>query len=52
MVADDWEPLYHPQENALEDTLRREAERVASQDSIVNKIVYDSVETDPTKPNV
>jgi|LauGreStaDraftv2_3_1035109.scaffolds.fasta_scaffold1365931_1 hypothetical protein len=33
----------------MEDCLRREAERVANQDILINKIVYDSIETDPTK---
>jgi hypothetical protein len=33
----------------LEDCLRREAERVAQQENLVNRIVYDSVDADPSK---
>ena len=44
------EPLYTPQENIIEDCLRRDAERVASQDTLVNRVVYDSVDPDAGKP--
>jgi hypothetical protein len=33
----------------MEDCLRREAERVANQDILINKVVYDSIETDPSR---
>ena len=37
----DFEPLYPPQEFILEDSLRREAERVAHQENAMNRVVYD-----------
>jgi hypothetical protein len=39
------EPLYSPQVNILEDCLRREAERVAHQENLMNRVVYDCVDT-------
>jgi hypothetical protein len=41
--ADCLEPLYIHQENILEDCLHREAERIASQHNLMNRVVYDSV---------
>lgn len=41
--ADDYEPLYIHQENILEDCLNREAERVAFQHNLMNRVVFDSV---------
>ena len=41
--ADQYEPLYIHQENILEDCLNREAERVAYQHNLMNRVVYDSV---------
>ena len=41
--ADQYEPLYIHQENILEDCLRREAERVAHGENLMNRVVYDSV---------
>ena len=41
--ADQFEPLYIHQENILEDTLGREAERVAHQENLMNRVVYDSM---------
>ena len=52
MDAEDFEPLYVPQENIMEDCLRREAERVANQDILTNKICYDSQEAEPGKSSV
>ena len=49
MDAEDLEPLYTPQENILEDCLRREAERVAHQENLMNRVVYDSVDAAPQK---
>ncbi len=47
--SDQFEPLYVPQENILEESLRREAERVAYQENLSHKIVYDCYEADPRK---
>lgn len=44
MDAEEYEPLYIPQENILEECLRREAERVAHQENVMNRKVYDSVD--------
>lgn len=44
MDAEDLEPLYMPQEYILEECLRREAERVAHQENLMNRVVYDSVD--------
>ena len=41
--ADQFEPLYIHQEYILEDCLRREAERVAHQENLMNRVVYDSL---------
>lgn len=41
--ADQYEPLYIHQESILEECLGREAERVAHQENLMNRIVYDSV---------
>jgi len=43
----DFEPLYPPQEFILEDSLRREAERVAHQESSMNRVVYDCQDPSP-----
>lgn len=45
--AGDFEPLYPPQEFILEESLRREAERVAHQESIMNRVVYDAIDPQP-----
>jgi hypothetical protein len=45
--AEDLEPLYTPQVNILEDCLRREAERVALQENLMNRVVYDCVDAAP-----
>lgn len=47
MDAEDLEPLYIPQEHILEECLRREAERVAHQENLMNRVVYDSVDSAP-----
>ena len=49
MDAEDLEPLYTPQENILEECLRREAERVAHQENLMNRVVYDSVDAAPQR---
>ena len=43
----DFEPLYPPQEFILEESLRREAERVAHQESLMNRVIYDSIDSSP-----
>ena len=43
----DFEPLYPPQEFILEDSLRREAERVAHQEAAMNRVVYDCQDSSP-----
>ena len=45
--AEDFDPLYVPQENILEDCLRREAERVAHQENLMNRVVYDCIDPSP-----
>ena len=45
--AGDFEPLYPPQEFILEESLRREAERVVHQDNLLNRVVYDSIDPSP-----
>ena len=44
MDSEELEPLYVPQENILEECLRREAERVAHQENLMNRVVYDCVD--------
>ena len=40
--ASEFEPLYPPQEFILEETLRREAERINA-DALLGRVVYDAV---------
>jgi len=47
MDAEELEPLYIPQEHILEECLRREAERVAHQENLMNRVVYDSIDSAP-----
>ena len=49
--AGDFEPLYPPQEFILEESLRREAERVAHQESLMNRVVYDAIDPSPYNPS-
>ena len=39
-----FEPMYIPKQNILEESLRREIERICFADTLINKIVFDSVE--------
>ena len=48
--ASEFEPLYPPQEFILEETLRKEAERVNS-DSLLGRVVYNAVNPSPYWPN-
>jgi hypothetical protein len=41
--ADQFEPLYIHQENMLEQCLNREADRIANDENLMNRVVYDSV---------
>jgi cytosolic carboxypeptidase protein 2/3 len=43
----DFEPLYPPQEFILEESLRREADRIAFQENLMNRVVYDSIDPSP-----
>ena len=47
MDAEVEEPLFPPQDNILEDCLRREGERVAYQENLINRIVYDCYDPSP-----
>ena len=49
--ASEFEPLYPPQEFILEESLRREAERVAHQESLMNRVVYDAIDPSPYNSN-
>lgn len=43
----DFEPMYPPQEFILEESLRREADRIAYQENLINRVVYDSIDPSP-----
>ena len=45
--AGDFEPLYPPQEFILEESLRREAERVVHQENLLNRVVFDAIDPSP-----
>lgn len=47
---EEYELLYHPEERILEETLKREAERITHQDSVMSRIVYDCVDPSPFNP--
>ncbi|CDW76244.1 zinc carboxypeptidase family protein [Stylonychia lemnae] len=49
LESSEYEPLYIPQDNILEECLRREAERVAHQENLMNRVVYDSVDPSPNQ---
>ena len=44
--AKEYEPIYTPQVNIFEECLRREAERVAHRENLMNRVVFDC--GDPT----
>ena len=50
--AEDFEPLYTPKESILEDWLRREAERVAHQENLMNRVVYDCIDSSPYSSSI
>ena len=43
----DFEPMYQPQEFILEESLRKEADRIAYQENLMNRVVYDSIDASP-----
>jgi len=45
------EPILIPKETIIEDSLRREPERVAHQENLLNKLVYDSINASPFNPS-
>lgn len=45
--AEEFEPLYTPRDNILEDCLWWEAERVAHQENLMNWVVYDCIDPSP-----
>lgn len=42
-----YEPIAQPQENILEECYRRETERVAHPENLMNRVVYDCVDPSP-----
>ena len=48
--AEEFEPLYTPRDNILEDCLRREAQRVAHQENLMHRVVYDCIDPSPYNP--
>jgi hypothetical protein len=42
-----FEPLYVPDEEILENSLRREIEKFCFADTLLNRIVYDSIDASP-----
>lgn len=47
-----FEPLYVPDEEILENSLRREIEKFCFADTLLNRIVYDSVDPSPFTKDV
>jgi hypothetical protein len=41
--------LYPPQDNILEDSLRKESERIANSENLIQKIVYDCFDPDASR---
>ena len=50
MDAEELEPLYTPQENVLEECLRKEVERVAHSYNLINRFVY-KCDSAPKRPS-
>lgn len=42
-----FEPLYVPEEDILEQSLRKEIEKFCFSDQLMNKLVYDSMDSSP-----
>lgn len=49
--ASEFEPLYPPQEFILEETLKRESERGATNEQMLGRVVYDAVNPSTHWPN-
>ena len=47
--AEEHEPLYPPQDGILEECIRKESERIANQENLIQKVVYDCFDPDPSK---
>lgn len=47
--AEEHEPLFQPQDNILEECIRKESERIANSENLIQKIVYDCFDLDPSK---
>jgi hypothetical protein len=45
-----YEPISEPRENILETSLRREADRIENQESLLNRLVYDCIDPGPNSP--
>jgi len=41
------EPLYAPTQNILEDSLKREIERICFAEQLLNRVIYDSIDENP-----
>jgi hypothetical protein len=44
MNNEPYEPLYVPKQTVLEEALRREAEKICFQDTLLNRVVYDCLD--------
>jgi len=42
-----YEPISDPQENILEESLKKETERIAGQENLLNRVVYDCIDPSP-----
>jgi len=55
-TVDHLEPVYIPKQNILEESLKREAEKICFRETQINRVVYDcvdpSVYTKVTYPNL
>lgn len=43
-VTEPYEPMYIPKQAILEESLRREIERLCFADTLINRVVYDSMD--------
>ena len=42
--SDPFEPVYVPKQNILEESLKREAEKICFHETLLNRVVYDCVD--------
>ena len=47
MNSEPFEPMYIPKQNILEESLRREIERICFADTLINRVVYDCSDPSP-----